>query len=415
MRPADDIRKMIENWNDTTSAQMDERVLADVGRALEQSQTQAAPAKPPLRRILMKNPMTRVAAAALFVGGVSLLVGLMIQTTPPAYGVGQTVEANNHLRSLRMATSSAGYDEPKEYWLQCDALGQIQKARWHMPAWDAPEDGAKEVVWKDGKIQIWFQGTDRRRPCLATYTQREAPVWLLNFARKSDPRFSIAQLKKEQAGGKVELEIQEATGATQPIIVTATYPPGDASSSRRLVLHVDPTTKLVASIETSTWADGKYSLQYRQQFSNYNVPIDPATFDLDGLVPAEVQRIDGDAANNSGLPQGTLSDDEIAVKVVRQFFEALMAQDYETAGQLYCGTPAEELKQGYFGKMRIIRIVAIDKPTPHPIPEIGGLRVPCKVEIEQDGAKSVWEPYGPFVRTIHKQSEDPRWEIHGGL
>jgi hypothetical protein len=138
-------------------------------------------------------------------------------------------------------------------------------------------------------------------------------------------------------------------------------------------------------------------------------------FDLQTLVPADVQRIDGDAQENRGLPQGTLSDDEIAVKVVRQFFEALIARDYETAGQLYCGTGAEEMKQGYFGQTRIIRIISIDTPTPHPIPEVGGLRVPCKIEVEKDGVRSVWEPYGPFVRTIHRQSEHPRWEIHGGL
>jgi hypothetical protein len=41
--------------------------------------------------------------------------------------------------------------------------------------------------------------------------------------------------------------------------------------------------------------------------------------------------------------------------------------------------------------------------------------VPCKIEIEKDGVKSEWEPYGPFVRTTHKKSEHPRWEIHGGL
>ncbi|UCD51563.1 MAG: hypothetical protein JSW27_02810, partial [Phycisphaerales bacterium] len=65
MRPADDIKKMIQDWNDTTSAQMDERILADVGRALEQPQRQAARAEPNLRRIIMKSPMIKLAAAAI--------------------------------------------------------------------------------------------------------------------------------------------------------------------------------------------------------------------------------------------------------------------------------------------------------------------------------------------------------------
>jgi hypothetical protein len=41
--------------------------------------------------------------------------------------------------------------------------------------------------------------------------------------------------------------------------------------------------------------------------------------------------------------------------------------------------------------------------------------VPCKIEVERDGVKSVWQPYGPFVRAIHREGEPPRWEVHGGL
>jgi len=74
MKPADDIEKMIQNWNDTTSAQMDERILTDVGRALEQSQMQAASAEPSLRRIIMTSPITKLAAAAVLI--VAVLIGV---------------------------------------------------------------------------------------------------------------------------------------------------------------------------------------------------------------------------------------------------------------------------------------------------------------------------------------------------
>ena len=39
MRPADDIKEKIRQWNDMTSARMDERTLGDIERALAQSQT----------------------------------------------------------------------------------------------------------------------------------------------------------------------------------------------------------------------------------------------------------------------------------------------------------------------------------------------------------------------------------------
>lgn len=72
MRPAEDIRKMIGNWNDTTSVQMDERVLDDIERALEQSKIQAVSARPHKRRIIMGNPIVRLSAAAAIIAVVVL-------------------------------------------------------------------------------------------------------------------------------------------------------------------------------------------------------------------------------------------------------------------------------------------------------------------------------------------------------
>lgn len=74
MRPADDIKKRIQDWNETTSAEMDERVIGDVERALRQSQTRAIPAGEPLRRIIMKSPITKLAVAAAILITVTLVL-----------------------------------------------------------------------------------------------------------------------------------------------------------------------------------------------------------------------------------------------------------------------------------------------------------------------------------------------------
>jgi hypothetical protein len=60
-----------------------------------------------------------------------------------------------------------------------------------------------------------------------------------------------------------------------------------------------------------------------------------------------------------------------------------------------------------------VRIISIGEPEPHPIPKVGGFRVSCKVEIEKDGVKSIWEPYGAGVRQVYGQPG--RWDIHGGV
>ena len=411
MKSAEDIKRYFRQATLSTNPDKHEAVFEKIRRAQEQSRT-IGPAshRSQFGSNIMKSPVIKLAAAAIVVGVLSLFVGSLLNTTT-AYALEQTIEANQHLHFLHMKTFVAGHDEPKEFWLECDQSGQIKNARWHMPEWDAPEDGAKVVVWSADTIRIWF----KKKSCVSTFTRQAPPLWLLDFALKSDPRLSIAQLKDEQARGQVELEIQEPADKTQPIVVTATYPAQDQSAGRRIILRVNQATKLVTSRELFILKEGSYVLDCRQEFTDYNNAADPALFNLDALVPADVRRVDGDAIENRGLPQGTLSDEEIAVEVVRQFFEAMIAGNYEKASQLFCGVPVEELRDG-LGGMRILRIVSIGEPTPHPTnPEFGGLRVPCKIEIEKDGVRSIWEPFGPFVRTIHRQSEHPRWEIHGGI
>lgn len=74
MRPTDNIEKMVRNWNESTSAGMDDRVLADIGRALERSQIRAAPTGPSLWRTIMRSPITRLAIAAAIVLAASVVL-----------------------------------------------------------------------------------------------------------------------------------------------------------------------------------------------------------------------------------------------------------------------------------------------------------------------------------------------------
>ena len=106
-------------------------------------------------------------AAAVIVAALSLTI--FNTSITPAYALEQTIEANHNIRFLHMKAFRSGYEVPKEYWLQCDEFGEIINSRWYMPEWDAPEDGAKAVVWKEGKIYIWFKGTERRKSCLTFY------------------------------------------------------------------------------------------------------------------------------------------------------------------------------------------------------------------------------------------------------
>ena len=89
------------------------------------------------------------------------------------------------------------------------------------------------------------------------------------------------------------------------------------------------------------------------EYLDYNKPIDPKVFATE--LPKDVVTIDRikTAARHW---KGTTHEDEIATKVAREFFEALIAKDYEKAGLIYGGFPAEKMKgYGRFDFSRIVR------------------------------------------------------------
>jgi len=81
MRPAEDIKRLIKKLTDKTSAQMDKRVLKDVLCAMEESRkNKSALFRPNIRRTIMKNPITRLAAAAVIIAVVVLGLFELIDT-----------------------------------------------------------------------------------------------------------------------------------------------------------------------------------------------------------------------------------------------------------------------------------------------------------------------------------------------
>ena len=132
-------------------------------------------------------------------------------------------------------------------------------------------------------------------------------------------------------------------------------------------------------------------------------------FSLDEA-PSDLMKIDY-TTQEIGLIQGNLTDKKIAVKVVREFYEALIVKDYAKAGQIYSGVPAAKMQERW-QDVNVLRIVSISEPIPHPYPGVGGFQVHCEIEIEKDGVKSILK-HGPGVRHVHGQSH--RWNIHGGV
>jgi hypothetical protein len=404
MRPADDIRRFIDKAAVSTNPQADKAVL-DVVLAARQKAIDkiSAATRPSLRSIIMRSPITRLAAAAVVVVAVVLFLGLWDKSAPSAYALEQTIEANRGVRWLHIKNFTTGHDEPREGWIEFSEEGQARNVRASMPEWASPVDGPRTFVWRDGTVQMWIPRQNR----LATLKADSIQGQLNTMLQELDPRLALARISDLKAQGKVEAVTEESTDRATPIVVTVTYLPGSEKPGQRKVLFVDPQTKLINAIEVYQLQDGQYRREGRIELQEYNQPIDPKMFDLTNEAPANAERLNLGGVD-LGLAQGQLSDEEVATQVVRQFFESLRAGDYDTASRLLPLGNAAALKE-QFGTVKILRIVSVGPATLLPGPGNKEMAVPCTIEYEENGKKSSLTLKGLQVQELPERPG--RWMI----
>jgi hypothetical protein len=136
---------------------------------------------------------------------------------------------------------------------------------------------------------------------------------------------------------------------------------------------------------------------------NGNESVDPAVFEFDP--PAGVLLM-GQPTQEVGMENGTLSDEESAAKLVRQFVEAAIAQDYTKASKLLADIPAGWVEEQPYQQEQVVRLISVGKPELNA--ETGSLSVPCQVEVEKDGQTSV-QSFVFRVQQVYGQSG--RWLI----
>jgi hypothetical protein len=404
MRPADDIRRFIDKAAVSTSPQADKAVLDLVLAAHKKATSKAsAVTRPSLRSIVMRNPITKLAAAAVVVVAIVLFIGLWDKSAPSAYALEQTIEANRGVRWLHIKRFTAGHEEPREGWIEFSEEGQARNVRAFMPEWASPVDGPRTFVWRDGTVQMWIPRQNR----LATLKADSIQGQLNTMLQELDPRLALAHIDDLKAQARVEVAIEESPDRTRPIVVTVTYLPNSDSPGRRKILSVDPATKLIRTMELYQLQDGQYRHEGRIELQEYNQPIDPKMFDLTNEAPANAEHLNLGGVD-LGLAQGQLSDEEIAVQVPRQFFESLRAGDYDAASRLIPVGNAAALKE-QFGAVKILRIVSVGPATRLPGPGNKEMAVPCTIEYEENGKTSSTTFKGLRVQELPERPG--RWMI----
>jgi len=353
----------------------------------------------------MRSSWTKAAAAAVVLIALGAgFLGLWQNGEQTAYALEQTVEANHSVRSIHLKEHYGAQKEHEaEWWAEYDEKGNPVRLRgsepW-FPQSGGQGDGAKEMVWQPDRLDLWFKDKDLH----VISKPDNAADQFRRLAEEHDPKLLVQRVHGLQAQGKVTVETKTPRKPRDPIQLTVTYLPQSPTPDKRLVIRVDPGTKLVKQIEQHRRVEGEYRLQRCADIIAYNKPIDPKTFVL--KVPDGVMVID-QYSQDVGLAQGDLSDEEIAVKVVRATLEALIAENHAEAGRLMCGQPAEVIAERC-RKVRTLRIISIGEAVSHPQWLI--LHVPVKIEVERDGRK---ETIDKRFRVRQVKGQPGRWVTPG--
>ncbi len=362
-------------------------------------------------RTIMKSRITRLAAAAVIIIAVVFSITIFDKSMPAAYAIEQTIEAGQDVRYLHFYFSSLdGNTTFKEAWLEYDDSGQIENIRVN---WYNQPSGDMAMVWKEGRTQYWT----KKENTLKFFEDEIYTKKLVGFARRYDPTRTVENMYDLERKGDVEIEIQEPDDKTKPIILTCTYLPNTfitegISPQMCEIVFVDQVTKLVTSIEVYELKDGKYVGQGVWKYPDYDTLFEPGIFDLEEEAPADVKRLD-QMILDIGLEQTDLTEKEIAVKVVRSFLQALIAKDYDRAIKIYGYEDPDEKEEllKRFEKLNIVRIISVDDAVYHRRFSSGRLRVPCKVELEEDGQVIEWQIED--VLAVRVIGHPNRWRVEG--
>ncbi len=363
-----------------------------------------------IRKRLFAHPWRLSAASIVFaalVGAALILIG-----RGERYAFAQTVEAHRNVRSVHVlietgARLTLGKDGAFSYppesgatemWIEVGEDGKPVRVRMDM-AWTP--DGPKTVFWQGGKASVWFHSKNGFLTINDTRVLSQIPKEFL------DPNAMVKALDQRMAAGKAQITqiklMYESERNPKVLVVNPHEPEGTVE-----VYVIDPTTKLLQEMEKYRKRGSELEFTARFRFTQYNEPIPESVFAP--ALPADVERVD-QSTREVGLAQGKMTDAEVSEAIVRQFFECLIAKDYDKAGVLFGGMSGDTLKKRA-GKL-LPRIISIGSAKPDVRPGRNGMFcVPYEVEYSSEGRKQQVDGTAA-VRPV--EGQPGRWMLDGGI
>jgi len=371
---------------DMTSRQ--ERVLQAIDRSCASMPIETLS----IRRTIMKSTITKLAVAAAIIIVVTLSIQLWDKSTPSVYAFEQTVEAMQGKRSFHIQT----YFQQRrkdEFWAEFDEEGKL--IRYRQKEGKGPE-GSLVTLWENGVQSQYSPPPDGIHLMKRVDNTGGGIEGLEEF----DPETIVQEIDALVADGKAIMEIQEPSPYADLMTIQVTRIDGKAL---RQVLVVDPDTKFVVRVDNYWGRDGEQVFHKGTEVLEYNEPIDPRLFEPN--FPEDTILID-QVAQEVGMAQGEMTDEEVVVEILHEALEALAKEDYAMAGKLWGGAPTRLLTERC-GHLRPASTVSVGSPeyVQNVLPVY---RVKCTYEVERNGQMETISP----TFTVRAVSGQPgRWYV----
>ncbi|HUU16187.1 MAG TPA: S8 family serine peptidase [Sedimentisphaerales bacterium] len=405
MRSTNSTKEAIKQWlHVSASPETRDRIWREVLFVQEESsKTTSALIQPNIWRTIMKSPLTKIGAAAVIIISVVFLITFFDKAATPAYALEQTIEANHTIKTVHLRMFEDGRsienNEFSDYWIKYNDAGMLSNLRCN----EHDKDGVRFTIWNEGIKKTWIP---EKNVVFLNRLNNTDKAWE-DFAKEFEPKFRLQWLY-DQADEKeaLEIKIDEPAEDSNSIYVKATH----SVHKVRAELVVDRKTKLIKKFSIYHLREQEYELDMRFEFLAYNQPIDPSMFELSGI--PDNAKVYDQVNQLVGLEKGDLTNEEIAVKVVREGLKATIAKDYGQVRKLMEGDPGDTIEEFIEKEFeaRLVRIVSIGRAEEHEKINRVLYFVPCEIEVEN-------EERGRWIVNIIAtataiEHQDNRWIMH---
>ena len=387
MNAEDKIKKLIDESKISTDTQTKKKILGDAFEHLDKIKQQQSPSSGSyMWRNIMKNPITKFAAAAIIIIAAAISLFTNNNLIPTAYALEDTIEAYNSVRSLHVKAFLPYVTDEKwdyECWIDCNEYGKPKRFRLQASRISSGNQGEQmgpvTIVYEGDGSVVWLPNLNI---CLRRSGESVLMGALLQLTRSDvDPKLICEKLRQQAKDGEIILDVNEPDQKNEPIVLVVTYPAESRSANWKKVLYIDQATRLVKKEEKFEMRGGQYQHELTTEFFDYNQQIDTQMFSLKGELPDNV--IWMDLSEEVGLAQGDMTDEDIATEVTQQFLQARIDRDFNKAGQLFYGMPGFMIES--LLPVNVLKIISVGPVHRDPDPDSNLMICSCKNLGELDG------------------------------